>query len=134
MKSKQSAPRVFVEKIKAKMIVENLGVTQLARVLEVSHPTVVELVTYGKKPSFDTTIALSKWLNQSPILTLREAGLLPPGNDEEVKWEDWKFLISQMTPQEEENMKRMISITVESRQKKEKVGRAKEFKPHKLTN
>lgn len=131
MKSKQLAPIEFIEKVKAKMIVENLGVTQLARVLNVSHPTVVELVTHGKKPSFDTTTALAEWLKQSPILTLREVGLLPPGNDEEINWEDWKYLIEQLTPQEAENIKRIISVTIESRQKSEQIARAKTFKPQK---
>lgn len=128
MASKQLAPAQFVRKIKAKMETDHLGVTQLARILGVSHPTIVDLVTYGKRSSFDTTIALSKWLHQSPVFTLREAGLLPPGNDDEIRWEDWKFLISQMTPQEEENMKRMIAITVESRVKYEQSERSRNFK------
>lgn len=132
MKLREYAPPEFIEKISAKMVVDHLGVTQLARELNVSHPTVVDLVTHGKRPSFDTTIALAEWLNQSPILTLREAGLLPPGNDEEINWEDWKYLISQMTPEEEKNMKQMISITIESRQKSERAARAKNFKPSKV--
>ena len=68
----------FVVKVKAKMAEQNLGIRDLARKLGVSHPTVTELVTYGKKPSFDTCVAISKWLGQSPVSILQEAGLLPP--------------------------------------------------------
>lgn len=116
------------------MKTENLGVTQLARLLEVSHPTIVDLVTYGKKPSFDTTVALAKWLKQSPVLTLREAGLLPPGSDEDIHWEDWKYLISQLTPQEEQNMKNLIMFTIDSRQKVEKAARAGGLKKGKVVS
>lgn len=132
MKSKELAPPEFVHKVKAKMIVENLGVTQLARKINVSHPTITELVTYGYKPSFDTCKALSPWLGQSVILTLREAALLPPGMDEDIKWEDWKHLITQLTPQEEQNIKRMTEVTIESRQKSEQAERSKSFKPSKV--
>ncbi len=114
------------------MEIDNLGITDLARIIGVSHPTVTELVTYGKRPSFDTCIALASWLGQSPILTLREAGLFPPGHDDEIKWEDWKYLISQLTPQEEANMKQMASIMIESRQKTEKSVRAASFKTGKV--
>lgn len=77
MATKQ-APVEFIRKIKTRMNEQNLGVSELARRIGVSHPTVIDLVTYGKKPSFNTCIALSTWLNQSPVLTLQEAGLLPP--------------------------------------------------------
>ena len=75
------APTEFVAKIKAKMNEQNLGIRELARKLGVSHPTVTELVTYGKKPSFDTCLALAEWLGQSPESTLAEAGLLPNKSD-----------------------------------------------------
>ncbi len=73
----------FVLKIKAKMAEQNLGIRDLARKLSVSHPTVTELVTYGKKPSFDTCVALSKWLGQKPGFILEEAGLLPANLDKD---------------------------------------------------
>ncbi|RPI95404.1 MAG: XRE family transcriptional regulator [Chloroflexi bacterium] len=77
MATKQ-APEQFVQKIKFRMAEQNLGVTELARRIGVSHPTIIDLVTYGKKPSFDTTLALAKWLDEPPVNVLREAGLLPP--------------------------------------------------------
>ena len=93
------APTAFVQKIKHRMNDENIGVTELARKLKVSHPTVVELVTYGKKPSFDTCMALAKWFNESPVSVLREAGLLPADTSDDDPWvEDMSYKIGQLSP------------------------------------
>ena len=113
------------------MEAENLGVTQLARKIKVSHPTITELVTYGGKPSFDTCVALSAWLKQPPILTLREAGLLPSDGDDQVKFEDWQYLLAQITPDEQEEIRQFIELKIERRQKAEQAARAKNFKPKK---
>ncbi len=91
----------FIEKIKAKMSAENISVRELARILGVSHPTVTELVTYGHRPSFDTCIALAKWLKQTDISTLREAGLLPPDPKTEIKFDDWKELLKHLSDEDQ---------------------------------
>ena len=122
------APEAFVQKIKDKMTAENIGVTQLARKLKVSHPTMVELVTYGKKPSFDTCLALAGWFNQSPVSVLREAGLLPPGVNDEIQFEDWKFLIDQLDPADEAELRQIAEMKIERRKKEEVL---KSLKPKK---
>jgi transcriptional regulator with XRE-family HTH domain len=96
----KKAPVEFIQKIKSKMEEQNLGVSQLARKIGVSHPTIIELVTHGKKPSFDTCLALAKWLNEPDVLVLREAGLLPPGPSDKVRFEDLKEILEQL-PEED---------------------------------
>ena len=100
MTTKQ-VPVEFIEKIKAKMSAENISVRELARILGVSHPTVTELVTYGHRPSFDTCIALAKWLKQTDISTLRDAGLLPPDPKTEIKFDDWKELLKHLSDEDQ---------------------------------
>lgn len=124
----KQAPVDFVQKVKDRMDVQNLGVSQLARILRVSHPTVTELVTHGKRPSFDTCMALAVWLEQSPILTLRDAGLLPPGIDDEIRFEDWKHLINQLDPDDDAEMKQIAKLKIE--RKKQERG-VKTLKPRK---
>jgi transcriptional regulator with XRE-family HTH domain len=117
MATKQ-APIQFIQKIKARMGDENLGVTELARKIGVSHPTIVELITYGKKPSFDTTVALAQWLQQSPVSVLREAGLLPAeGPENDVKFEDWKYLLDQLSPEDQEELRQIAEMKINKRQK-----------------
>jgi transcriptional regulator with XRE-family HTH domain len=116
MPAKQ-APKAFVVKVKARMGTENLGVRELAKILGVSHPTVTELVTHGNRPSLDTAIALAKWLKQSDVSVLREAGLLPPGPSEDINFDDWKHLLSQMTPEDEAEMRQIAELKIERRKK-----------------
>lgn len=127
--SSKEAPAEFIQKIKDKMAVENIGVSQLARKLNVSHPTVIEVVTYGKKPSFDTAVALAKWFNQSEVSILRESGLLPPGPRDEATWEDWKHLLVQLTPTEEEEMREIAIGKIKRREKEQSL---KSLKPKKV--
>lgn len=111
------------------MDIEGLGVSQLARKLGVSHPTVIELVTHGKKPSLDTCIALAKWLKQSDVSVLREAGLLPPGPSDDINFDDWKFLLSQMTPEERDEMREISIMKIDRRKKDQSI---KTLKPKKV--
>lgn len=82
------APTEFVEKIKQRMKDHNLGVRELATILGVSHPTVTELVTHENRPSVDTTLALAKWLKQSDVRTLREAGIIPNDPSDKINFDD----------------------------------------------
>lgn len=131
VKIKQQAPVEFVERIKAKMDVENLGVTQLARKLGVSHPTMTELITYGNKPSFDTCMALSEWLGISPVSTLRVAGLLPQEGGEKITREDWEYMLQQLTPEEQDEIYSIMELKIKRRQQTEASARAANFKPGK---
>jgi transcriptional regulator with XRE-family HTH domain len=124
MPTKQ-APVEFVKKVKAKMEAENLGVRDLAKILGVSHPTVTELVTHGNRPSLDTCVALAKWLKQSDVSVLREAGLLPPGPSDDINFEDWKHLLSQMTPEERDEMREISIMKIDRRTKDQSVNTLK---------
>ena len=127
MTTKQT-PVEFVEKIKAKMSAENISVRELARILGVSHPTVTELVTYGHRPSFDTCVALAKWLKQTDVSTLREAGLLPSDPKDDIKFDDWKELLKHLSSEDQAEMR----IIAEGIIKKRKIdARQKSLKPKK---
>jgi transcriptional regulator with XRE-family HTH domain len=130
MPTKQ-APVEFVEKVKARMNEENIGVRDLAKILGVSPPTVTELVTHGNRPSVDTCIALAKWLKQSDVTILREAGVLPPDLSNGINLEDWKHLLAQSLPEEEEETKQILTMKIDRRQKAEQSARVKNFKPKK---
>ncbi len=129
-----AAPIEFLEKIKSKMVLENLGVTQLAKKLGVSHPTVIDVITHGKRPSVDTCLALAKWLGQSDISVLREVGWLQPGPANETRFDDWKYLLDQMPLEEQEELRQIAQMKIERRKKAEDAKRAVNLKPRKAGN
>lgn len=128
---KKLAPVEFVEKIKAKMAEQNLGVRDLARKLGVSHPTVTELVTYGKKPSLDTCLAIARWLGQSEVVILRESGLISPGQEDEAKFEDWKYLLEGLS-ERDINILRDLAEKMAAENEKERA--LKSLNPHRIGN
>lgn len=79
----------------------------------------------------ETLVSISNALEVSPITVLRKAGLLPPGPDEDISFDDWKYLLEQLTPDEREEMRQIFVMKIERRQKAEQTERARNFKPKK---
>ena len=72
----------------------------------------------------ETLIALAQAFKISPISMFRVAGLLPPGPDDKINFEDWQHLLEQMTDAEREEFWRFGMMKIEMRQEKEKATRA----------
>lgn len=53
------------------------GIREAARQIGVSHPTISDIVTYRKQPSFDTVLAIAATFRESPVSMLYLSGLLP---------------------------------------------------------
>ena len=64
-------------------------------------------------------IAIAHGLKISPITVFRRAGLLPNGNGEQVKMEDWEYLLKQMSPEDEAELRQIAELKIERRKKEE---------------
>lgn len=106
--------------------------TDLAKKSGLSDATVSRILKGERQADIDTLMAFASALTMSPMSILRKAFIFPDSEGEDVNWEDWKFLISQMTHEEEQTLKQIGTITVERRQKLESSSRAKNFKPRKV--
>jgi len=73
----KKAPKEFIEFMRNEMEKRNLGFREAARMIGVSHPLISDIISYGKKPSFDTCIAIAKAFGYPGEVVLRKAGLLP---------------------------------------------------------
>ncbi len=81
--------------------------------------SVLSKARQGIIPKWDACLALANAANRSPVTVFRKAGLLPPGPDDEIKYEDWKFLLDQMSPEDEEEMREIAIRRIERRKKEE---------------
>jgi len=88
------------------------------------HRAVISKLESGTKPMPETLIALAQAFKISPISMFRVAGLLPPGPDDKINFEDWQHLLEQMTDAEREEFWRFGMMKIEMRQEKEKATRA----------
>lgn len=105
----------------------------LSRKTGISNAQVTRILSGERGFGVEALVAISNALNISPITIIRKAGLLPPGPDDKINFEDWQYLLEKMTPEEREEFWRFGQMKIEMRQEKEKTARAKNFKPHKLT-
>lgn len=63
-------------------------------------------------------------LQISPITVLRKAGILPPSPETEITADDWMFLLSELPPEEQEELRQLALIKIERQKSKKRVGRA----------
>jgi transcriptional regulator with XRE-family HTH domain len=95
------------------------------------HRAVISKLESGTRPMPETLIAIANAFKMSPITIFRIAGLLPDNGSDQIKFEDWQYLLSQLTEDEQEEIRKIIEFKIERRQKAEQEARAKNLKPRK---
>jgi transcriptional regulator with XRE-family HTH domain len=95
------------------------------------HRAVISKIESGTRPMPETLVSLAQAFKISPVTIFRLAGLLPPGPDDKINFEDWKYLLEKLTLDEREEMRQIFVMKIERRQKAEQTERAKNFKPKK---
>lgn len=101
----------------------------LARASGLNRQSVSDYVNRRRtNPEPDALIALAHAFKISPITIFRKAGLLPPGLEDDVTFEDWQYLITQLTPEEQEELRQIAEMKIDRRQKAEQSARAAKFK------
>jgi len=76
-------------------------------------------------------VAISKALSLSPVTVFRKAGLLPDATTDQVRMEDWDHLLSQLPPEETDEIRKIALMKIEKRQNAENAARAAQFKLNK---
>lgn len=71
----------------------------------------------GVLPKWDALVRIATAFKVSPITAFRKAGLLPQGVDDEIKFEDWQHILSQMTPEERDEMREIGIMKIDRRNK-----------------
>lgn len=95
-------------------------------------PAQISRVISGQRGLGEKSLtALAHALRLSPITIFRKAGILPEGG-ENASFEDWQFLLSQLAPDEQDEIRQIIEMKIERRQKSEQAARAKNFKQGKI--
>ena len=109
------APKESITWLKHEMESRNLGVRETAIRVGVSHPTISDIITNGKQPSFETTLALAKAFDKSSIYLLRLFGLLPPEREYVPLLDDWNAIFSELMPEEQEELIEIARLKIDRR-------------------
>lgn len=83
----------------------------------------------GALPAVETFLFLADALGLSPIILFRKAGLLPEAATPQVRLEDWEYLLNQLPPVEQEELRQIAQLKIERHRAAEAAARAGNFKP-----
>lgn len=98
------APAEFQEWLRKNMSERDWGIREMARQAKVSPPTITDIATFGKQPSFDTCLALARAFGVPPVEVLVRAGLLPPPSGWTPDREEWGALFDALSDDDRENL------------------------------
>lgn len=101
--------------------------SDLSRYSGLHRAIISKIETNVSTPSVETYILLAQAFKISPITIFRKAGLLPEGG-ELASFDDWQFLIGQLPPEEQEEVRQIIEMKIDRRQKAEQSARTTKFK------
>jgi transcriptional regulator with XRE-family HTH domain len=127
------APELFLNWLKSEMNARNLGIRDTARLVGVSHPTISEIVTNGKMPSYEVCIALAMAFRKPQIWVLRLASLLPMADDD-AEWEIWKAKLAKLSPENRERFLRLMETELQYQEEQEERAATRKRKTAPLPN
>ena len=90
----------------------------LARASGLNRQSISDYINLRRpNPDPQALVAIAHGLNISPITVFRKAGLLPAGPADEIKFEDWKYLLDQMSPEDKAELRQIAEMKIERRKK-----------------
>ncbi len=101
----------------------------LARIAGLHRQNVYKIENGGAAPAVETYISLANALQLSPIVLFRKAGLIPEAKSEQTTLQDWEYLLDQLPPDEQEEIRQIALLKIEKRQRNEAAARANSYKP-----
>jgi transcriptional regulator with XRE-family HTH domain len=109
---------VLIDWLKTRMELSNYGVRETARMAGLSHPLISDIVN-GRKPSYETCIALAQLFNTPPEEVLRLAGLLPSKLEKDVIKERADYLMDHLSPENQQKAIEFLEFLISKEEKGE---------------
>lgn len=119
----------FGEWLRKELEDKRISQTELANQIRVTPAQVSRIISGERSTTNETLIAIAHALKVPPITILRKAGLLPENNGADVKLDDWEFLLKQMSPEDEAELRQIAEMKIERRKKELSL---KSLKPKKV--
>jgi transcriptional regulator with XRE-family HTH domain len=96
--------------------------SELARAAGLNRQSISDYVTQRRiKPDPDALVSLAHGLSISPVTVFRKAGLLPEGGDDKVQFDDWEYLLRQLSPEDQDEMRQLALLKIERHNREKQV-------------
>jgi transcriptional regulator with XRE-family HTH domain len=109
---------MFGEWLKEELDRQKISQTSLAFQVGVTPAQISRIISGDRASTTDTLAAIAHALKISPVTILRKAGLLPEGN-ENVSFDDWAFLLGQLSPEDQAELRSIAEMKIERRKKEQ---------------
>lgn len=110
----------FLEWLDEQEAIKGWSDYRLAKKANIAPSVISRARSSGILPKWDACEAIAKALNVSTILVFRKAGLLPPGPPDDVVFEDWKFLLDQLSERDRAILKQTALSMIDADEKGKK--------------
>ncbi len=121
----------FSEWLLHEMGQRNMSQQDLAKKSGITAAQISRVISGQRGLGEKSLTAIAHALKISPITIFRIAGLLPEGGDN-AAFEDWQFLLNKLPPQEQEEVRKIVEMKIERRQKEDLSARSAQFKTKKV--
>lgn len=110
---KAKAPKAFIDWLKKWQTKENWGLTEMARQIEISHPLLSDVITYGNMPSYSTCLSIAARARVRPEFVLRLAGLLPDDPSVSKETEELLYIFENLSERDQDQLVSMARFLAE---------------------
>jgi len=122
----------FPQWLRSELETRGWSQVDLSRKTSISSTQIARILSGERGMGIETLVAISQALNYSPITLIRKAGLLPPDSGDQASFADWQYLLNKLPPEEQEEVRKIIEMKIERRQKEEQSARSANFKVGKI--
>lgn len=109
--------QAFAEWLRYELEKRDWSQSDLSRISGISPTQIGRIFSGERNLGLDSLVALAKALTVSPMVIIRKIGLLPNGNGDQVKFEDWEHLLKQMSAEDESELRQIAELKIERRKK-----------------
>lgn len=102
----------------------------LSRKTGISTTQIARILSGERGMGVETLVSIAGALSLSPMTLIRKMMALPESGDQ-ASFEDFQYLLPQLTHDEQEEIKQIAEMKIDRRKKTEQAERAKNFKPKK---
>jgi len=99
--------------------------SDLARKSGLTGGQISRLISGTRRPGRNSCDAIARAFDISVITVYRHAGILPPGPDDDVRFDDWKSILKQLPEAKREQLWKIAEIYLEDERKEETAAKLK---------
>jgi transcriptional regulator with XRE-family HTH domain len=90
---------------------------QLSRRAGISH-SMISRARHGFPPGWEGCEAIARALEAPPDLVFRKAGLLPPLHEDEQGFEQWRYMLAQLSEEDRQELLQIARLKLEMQERR----------------